>query len=256
MDMVTIFGLLVALVGIIGGQILEGGHVNSLMQATAALIVFGGTAGAVMVSTTRKDLKMGLNLLRLGFSDKQDEDPEQIIKQIVGAAQLARKESLLSLERQLPSYTNPFMQNVFRFMIDGVEANSLRDIFETQIANEEENMLAGAKIWTDAGGYSPTIGIIGAVLGLIHVMENLSDTSKLGSGIAVAFVATIYGVGAANLLFLPLGSKIKRKVRIQLETKTMIIEGAIGIMSGLNPYIIEQKLRSYLHEPRTAEKRA
>lgn len=254
--MVTIFGLLVALVGIIGGQILEGGHVNSLMQATAALIVFGGTAGAVMVSTTRKDLKMGLNLLRLGFSDKQDEDPEQIIKQIVGAAQLARKESLLSLERQLPSYTNPFMQNVFRFMIDGVEANSLRDIFETQIANEEENMLAGAKIWTDAGGYSPTIGIIGAVLGLIHVMENLSDTSKLGSGIAVAFVATIYGVGAANLLFLPLGSKIKRKVRIQLETKTMIIEGAIGIMSGLNPYIIEQKLRSYLHEPRTAEKRA
>ena len=256
MDMITVFGLLVAIVGIIGGQILEGGHVNSLMQMTAALIVFGGTAGAVMVGTTRKDLMTGLNLLKLGFSDKQDEDPEQIIREIVGAAQLARKESLLALERQLPSYSSPFMQNVFRFMIDGVEANSLRDIFETEIANEEENLFAGAKIWVDAGGYSPTIGIIGAVLGLIHVMENLSDTSKLGSGIAVAFVATIYGVGAANLLFLPLGSKIKRKVRVQLETKTMIIEGAIGIMSGQNPYIIEQKLRSYLHKPRSAEKRA
>lgn len=253
MDMVTLFGLLVALVGIIGGQILEGGHVSSLMQLTAGLIVIGGTAGAVMVSTTRKDLMTGLRLLRLGFTDKNNEDPEQIIKEIVGAAQLARKESLLALERQLPGYSNPFMQNVFRFMIDGVEANALRDIFETQIANEEENLLAGAKIWTDAGGYAPTIGIIGAVLGLIHVMENLSDTSKLGSGIAVAFVATVYGVGSANILFLPLGSKIKRKVRVQLETKTMIIEGAIGIMSGQNPYIIEQKLRSYLHEPRSAD---
>lgn len=256
MDMVTVFGLLVALVGIIGGQVLEGGHVNSLVQLTAALIVLGGTAGAVMVSTTRKDLKTGLSLLRLGFFEKQNEDPEHIIRQIVGAAQLARKESVLALERQLPSYTNPFMQNVFRFMIDGVEANSLRDIFETQIDNEEENLLAGAKVWTDAGGYSPTIGIIGAVLGLIHVMENLSDTSKLGAGIAVAFVATIYGVGLANILFLPLGSKIKRKVRIQLETKTMILEGAIGIMTGLNPYIIEQKLRSYLHEPRSPGRRA
>ena len=254
MDMVTVFGLLVALVGIIGGQILEGGHVNSLMQLTAALIVLGGTAGAVMVSTTRKDLMTGLGLLKLGFSDSGDEKNEKIISEIVGAAQLARKESLLALERQLPTYSDPFMQNVFRFMIDGVDATSLRDIFETQISNEEENLFAGAKIWTDAGGYSPTIGIIGAVLGLIHVMENLSDTSKLGSGIAVAFVATIYGVGAANLLFLPLGSKIKRKVRVQLETKTMIIEGAIGIMSGLNPYIIEQKLRSYLHEPRSAKR--
>ena len=248
--MVTVFGLLVAIVGIIGGQILEGGHVNSLMQLTAGLIVLGGTAGAVMVGTNRKDLKTGLSLLKLGFSDKQNEDPEQIIREIVGAAQLARKESMLALERQLPTYTNPFMQNVFRFMIDGVEANALRDIFETQIANEEENLLAGAKVWTDAGGYAPTIGIIGAVLGLIHVMENLSDTSKLGAGIAVAFVATIYGVGSANILFLPLGSKIKRKVRVQLETKTMILEGAIGIMSGLNPYIIEQKLRSYVHEPK------
>src|SRR6476620_9920922 len=114
MDMITVFGLLVALVGIIGGQILEGGHVNSLMQLTAGLIVLGGTAGAVMVSTTRKDLMTGLSLLKLGFSDQNNEDPEQIIKEIVGAAQLARKESILALERQLPTYSNPFMRNVFR----------------------------------------------------------------------------------------------------------------------------------------------
>lgn len=256
MDIVTIFGLFLALVGIIGGQILEGGHVSSLMQLTAGLIVLGGTFGAVLVSTTRKDLNTGISLLKLGFTDKLDEDPEKIIRDIVGAAQLARRESLLALERQLPTYSNPFMKNVFRMMVDGVDATALRDIFENEIANEEGNQMAGAKVWTDAGGFAPTIGIIGAVLGLIHVMENLSDTSKLGAGIAVAFVATIYGVGSANILFLPLSNKIKRKIRVQLETKQMILEGAIGIMTGLNPYIIEQKLRTYLHEDKKTLKRA
>jgi chemotaxis protein MotA len=254
MDMITIFGILVALLGIVGGQILEGGHVSSIIQLTAALIVFGGTAGAVMVSTTRKDLKTGLNLLKLGFSDKHDEDPEIIIREIIGAAQTSRKESILALEKQLPSYSSPFMKDVFRFVIDGVDPTNLRDIFETQIANEEANLNAGAKIWTDAGGYAPTIGIIGAVLGLIHVMENLSDTSKLGAGIAVAFVATVYGVGSANILFLPLGGKIKRKIHIQLEHKQMILEGALGIMAGLNPFIIEQKLRTYLHDSNLGKK--
>lgn len=255
MDIVTLFGLFLALVGIIGGQILEGGHVSSLMQLTAGLIVLGGTFGAVLISTTRKDLNTGFSLLKLGFTDKLDEDPEKIVREIVGAAQLARRESLLALERQLPTYANPFMKNVFRFMIDGVDATSLRDIFESEISNEEANLMAGAKVWTDAGGFAPTIGIIGAVLGLIHVMENLSDTSKLGAGIAVAFVATVYGVGSANILFLPLSNKIKRKIRVQLETKQMILEGAIGIMSGLNPFIIEQKLRTYLHEDKKELKR-
>lgn len=255
MDIVTLFGLFLALIGILGGQVLEGGHINSLMQLTAGLIVLGGTFGAVLVSTTRKDLNTGFSLLKLGFTDKVDEDPEKIIRDIVGAAQLARRESMLALERTLPSYSNPFMKNVFRFMIDGVDAAALRDIFENEISNEEHNLMAGAKVWADAGGYAPTIGIIGAVLGLIHVMENLSDTSKLGAGIAVAFVATIYGVGSANILFLPLSSKIKRKVRVQLETKQMILEGAIGIMSGLNPYIIEQKLRTYLHEDKRQPKK-
>lgn len=245
MDLITVVGLVVGLGGIVGGMILEGGHVGSILQFTAAIIVFGGTIGAVLVSTTREDLKMGLSLLKLGFTDPKGDDVEMVVQELIESAQLARKESILALERRLNNFSNPFMQNVFRFVIDGVEPHVLKDIFESQIAMEEENQLAGVKIYTDAGGFAPTIGIIGAVLGLIHVMSNLSDTSKLGAGIAVAFVATIYGVASANMIFLPLGNKIKRKVKRRLELKLMILEGAVGIMNGLNPFIIEEKLRAY-----------
>ncbi|MES2965486.1 MAG: flagellar motor protein [Bdellovibrionota bacterium] len=248
MDMITIFGLLIGFVGIIGGMALEGGHIGSLMQFTAAIIVFGGTAGAVMVSTTKEDLLCGLRLLRLGFGEDDSEDPRKIMAEIVEAAQVARKESILALETRLARFSSPFMKTVFRYVIDGVDPHVIRDTFESKIEVEEENLLAGAKIYTDAGGYSPTIGIIGAVLGLIHVMSNLSDTSKLGSGIAVAFVATIYGVAAANLLFLPLGSKIKRKIKKRMETQHMILEGAIGVLSGLNPFVIEERLRAFVQD--------
>lgn len=248
MDMVTIFGLVVGVVGIVGGMVLEGGHVGSLVQATAAIIVLGGTAGAVLVSTTKEDLVTGLGLLKLGFGAKNGDDPEIVVKELVEAAMIARKDSVLALENRLEQFSSPFMRNVFRFVVDGVEPQVLRDIFEAKIDAEEENLLAGAKIYTDAGGFSPTIGIIGAVLGLIHVMENLTDTSKLGAGIAVAFVATVYGVASANLLFLPLGNKIKRKVKQQIEVKAMIIEGAVGVMTGLSPFVIEEKVRACLHE--------
>jgi chemotaxis protein MotA len=246
MDLVTLLGLFLAIGGILGGQMLEGGHVSSLIQGTAFIIVFGGTLGAVLVSTTREDLITGLRLLKLGFRDHKGDDPEKIVGELIDAAQIARKESILALERKLSTFSNPFMQNVFRFVIDGVDPGTLRDIFESEIYMEEDNLNAGARIWTDAGGFSPTIGIIGAVLGLIHVMENLADTSKLGAGIAVAFVATVYGVASANIFFLPMGNKIKRKIKMQLEVKVMVLEGAIGIMSGMNPFIIEEKLRSYI----------
>ena len=256
MDMVTFFGIVVGLVGIVGGMLLEGGHLESILQFTAAVIVFGGTFGAVLVSTTKEDLRTGLSLLKLGFSEDTEEDPEQIMRELVDAAQLARQETILSLEGRLPSFSSPFMKTVFRYVIDGVEPQVLRDTFESKIDVEEDNLNAGAKIYTDAGGYAPTIGIIGAVLGLIHVMSNLSDTSKLGAGIAVAFVATVYGVASANLLFLPLGSKIKRKIRRRMETKQMIIEGAIGVMTGLTPFVIEEKLRAYVHTEPQAKKAA
>ncbi len=245
MDIITLLGLFVGIGGIIGGMLFEGGHLGSVVQGAAAVIVFGGTAGAVLVGTTREDLKTGLRLLKWAFFEPQGDDPARIVGEVIEAAQVARKDSILALERRLNGFSNPFMQNVFRFVIDGVEPNTLRDIFEAEIAMEEEALNAGAKIWMDAGGFAPTIGIIGAVLGLIHVMQNVSDTSALAGGIAVAFVATVYGVGSANLVFLPIGNKIKRRIQKQIEIKTMVLEGAVGIMDGMNPFIIEEKLRAF-----------
>ncbi|MGE5085366.1 MAG: MotA/TolQ/ExbB proton channel family protein, partial [Bacillota bacterium] len=152
----------------------------------------------------------------------------------------------LALEPRLVRIHDPLMQNVLRTVVDGIDVITIRDIFETQIHHEEEELLAGAKIWTDAGGFAPTIGIIGAVLGLIHVMGNLTDTSKLGAGIAVAFVATIYGVSSANLLFLPLGNKLKKKAQDITREKMMILEGGLMIAQGANPLVVEQKLKSYI----------
>lgn len=247
MDITTIAGIAVALGAILGGQLLEGGHPGSIMQFTAFLIVAGGTVGACMVHMTGDDLKTGLKLAKFAFLNPKGDDPHKIIQEIIEAAQVARKESILALEKKLGSFTNPFMQTIFRFVIDGVDPNTIKDIFESQIFLEEDNNKQAAKLWTNAGSYSPTIGIIGAVLGLIHVMENLADTSKLGGGIAVAFVATIYGVAMANILFMPMGAKITRKIQLGTHVKEMILTGALGIVSGMNPFIIEEKLKAYVH---------
>jgi chemotaxis protein MotA len=247
MDIATIGGILLAIGGILGGQVIEGGHVGSIMQLTAAIIVFGGTIGATMVNTTPEDLKTGLKLTKWAFTNPKGDDPEKVIKELIDAAQVARKESILALEKRLSSFSNPYMQTIFRFVIDGVDPATIKDIFENEIYLAEEHMVSGAKMWSTAGGYAPTIGIIGAVLGLIHVMENLADSSKLGAGIAVAFVATVYGVASANIIFLPFGNKIIRKIKVQSQTKEMILTGAIGIVSGMNPFIIEEKLRAFTH---------
>lgn len=247
MDLATIGGIVLAIGGILGGQIIEGGHPGSIMQLTAAIIVFAGTFGATMVNTTSEDLKTGLKLAKWAFSNPKGDDPEKVIKELIDAAQVARKESILALEKKLSTFSNPYMQTIFRFVIDGVDPTTIKDIFENEIFLSEEHLVSGAKMWTTAGGYSPTIGIIGAVLGLIHVMENLADTSKLGGGIAVAFVATVYGVASANIFFLPFGNKIIRKIKVQSQTKEMILTGAIGIVSGMNPFIIEEKLKAFTH---------
>jgi chemotaxis protein MotA len=247
MDLTSILGLVFAIGGILGGQIMEGGHIGSIVQDTAAIIVFGGTFGAVFVGTPMADIKTGLGLLKNVFINPKGDDTEKIIKELIEAAQIARKESILALEKKLNQFSSPYMQTIFRFVIDGVDPNTIKDIFESEIYLEEEHLTAGAKIWETAGGFSPTIGIIGAVLGLIHVMENLADTSKLGAGIAVAFVATVYGVGSANILFLPFAKKIIRKIKLQSQIKEMILTGAIGIVSGMNPFIIEEKLRAFNH---------
>lgn len=220
---------------------------SSLMQLTAFIIVIAGTVGAVMVSSSEKDLKTGVALAKTAFKN-EDQPIKEKIEEIVECARLAKKESLLALEARLHRIQDPMLKGILRNVVDGVETDAIRDIYETQIQTEEEELLGGAKIWVDAGGYAPTIGIIGAVLGLIHVMGNLTDTSKLGGGIAVAFVATVYGVASANLLFLPLGSKLKRRVQNASREKQMILEGGLLIASGMNPVILEQKLFAFLHK--------
>lgn len=244
----TILGLIVGIGGILLGNLLEGGHVGSLAQGAAAVIVLTGTFGAVMVSARKEDLKLGFQMLKKAFSDKSNDEHEKVLQEILECSRIARKESILSIEHRIGRMTDPFMQNVMKTVIDGVDAQVVRDLFEKQIDLEEERLMSGAKVWVDAGGYAPTIGIIGAVLGLIHVMGNLSDTSKLGSGIAVAFVATVYGVGLANLFFLPIGSKLKKWVGREILIKEMILEGGICIQSGLNPTLTEIKLKPFIEE--------
>lgn len=245
MDKATWIGILVGVGGILLGNLLEGGHTSSLMQLTAFIIVLTGTIGAVMVSSSEKDLRTGLQLAKKAFRHEESRSKVRL-NEIVDCARLAKKENILALEPRLNRIEDPLLKGVLRNVVDGVDITTIRDIFETQIHTEEEELLGGAKIWTDAGGFAPTIGIIGAVLGLIHVMGNLTDTSKLGAGIAVAFVATVYGVSSANLLFLPLGNKLKRRVQALTREKMMVLEGGLLIASGMNPVVLEQKLYAYL----------
>lgn len=244
MDRATILGLLIGLGGILLGNYFEGGHISSLMQGTAFMIVVSGTFGAVLVSNRTKDLKTGFLLFKQTFKD-YEVDFETPMSEIIDCARLAKKESILSIEPKINGLKTEFLKPILKNIVDSVDPNLTREIFETQIEKEEERLMNAARIWSDAGGYSPTIGIIGAVLGLIHVMGNLSDTSKLGAGIAVAFVATVYGVSFANLIFLPIASKIKKNIAVQIRQKQMILEGALMINNQTNALLIEQKLISF-----------
>ena len=244
MDRATFFGLIIGVGGILLGNFFEGGHIASLVQGTAFIIVVMGTAGAVLVSNKTKDFKTGFDLFKQSFKE-QSLDYDKPIAEIIECAKIAKKESVLALEPKLTQLKSPILAEVLRNVIDGVDPKLTKQIFDNIIFKEEQKMLSAGKIWLDAGGFSPTIGIIGAVLGLIHVMGNLTDTSKLGAGIAVAFVATVYGVGFANLIFIPIGNKIKKNVLEVSKHKHMILDGALLIGSGLNAQLLEQKLTSY-----------
>lgn len=252
MDKSSVLGVIVAFGGIIVGNFLEGGHFSALMQATAAIIVFGGTLGAVMLNSTEQDLSMAKKLIPFAFKKKLDFNRSELIDEMVKLSGVAAKEGALALEKKLNSMSHPYMKTVFRFVVDGVDPVQMKEIMEEQIVIEEETKLAGAKVFSDAGAYAPTIGILGAVLGLIHVMANLTDTSSLGAGIAVAFVATIYGVASANLLFLPMANKIKRKITEDAVTQEMILAGALGITRGIYPSLLREKLLAYTAGERIA----
>jgi chemotaxis protein MotA len=245
MDVISIVGVIVAIGAIVGGQLLEGGNIGSLLQITAFIIVIGGTAGAIMLQSSTSVFVLGMRMARWVFQPPQV-DPQAAIQQIVEWSATSRKGGLLALEPQIESVDDPFIKKALQMLIDGAEPEVLREAMELDISSYEEHYRAGAKVWESAGGYAPTIGILGAVMGLIHVMENLSDPAKLGGGIAVAFVATIYGVGSANLFFLPIASKLKSIVAQQVMIREMIIDGLVAISNGENPRVIETRLLGYL----------
>lgn len=243
-DLISVAGLVVALAGILGGLVMEGGRIKDVAQVTAAMIVLGGTTGAVMVSTPLRVLTGALRRLRGVFLDSTP-DLTQITEEVIGYATKARKNGLVSLEDEAALIADPFLRKALNLGVDGTDLQEIRKMLELQMEIEEQSGEAEARVFEAAGGYAPTIGIIGAVLGLIQVMKNLANIDEVGHGIAVAFVATVYGVGSANLLFLPMAAKIKARLHGESQRQELILEGVSGIVEGLNPKLLREKLRAF-----------
>ncbi|MEO5822007.1 MAG: flagellar motor protein [Vicinamibacteraceae bacterium] len=245
LDVAILVGAVVGIGLVLGGHGLEGGSMRSLLQGAAAVIVFGGTLGAVMLSFPVRDLKLAVTSLKHLVVD--DAPPADGMVSLIGRFALrARKDGLLSLEDDAERMTDPFLKRALALAIDGTSSTTLRAMLEDEIGSREELEETPARVFEAAGGYAPTVGILGAVLGLIQVMENLADPSNLGSGIAVAFVATVYGVGSANLLFLPIGSRFRARAQRNARRREAVLEGVMAIQEGLNPRLIDQKLRGLL----------
>jgi chemotaxis protein MotA len=244
-DKATIGGLLLALAGIIGGLTLEGGNIGQILQPTAAMIVLGGTLGAVLVSYPLPIVLASFRRLSAVFFERS-RNLESLIQEVVGYAMKARKEGIISLDSLLPSIQDPFLKRSLMLAVDGTEPKELRKMMELEMDNQADHEEKLPQVFESAGGYSPTIGIIGAVLGLIQVMQHLDNIAEVGKGIAVAFVATVYGVGMANIFFLPSGGKLRIRIREEQTAREMILEGVIAILEGLNPRMVETKLRGYL----------
>ena len=247
MDMGTILGVTLALGGIVLGQFLEGGSLLQIIQPTAGLIVGGGTIGATMIGFSLSSFQRAVSDLIYVFKE-ESAHPNGVIDQIISFTNKARREGIISLEKDADDVEDPFFKKAIMMAVDGSEPTELRETMEVELGYMDERGETSPKIFEAAGGYAPTIGIIGAVLGLIVVMQNLDDIEAVGHGIAVAFVATIYGVGLANIFFLPAAAKLKAKHRKRMIIKEMMLEGTLGILEGQNPRLIEGKLTSFLDE--------
>ncbi len=249
MDASSLIGISVALMGIVGGQLLEGGYVGSLLQSAAFLIVLCGTVGAVLVQSPGGVFARGVRMARW-IVIPPDFSPERMIADVRRWSISARKEGLLSLEQQAEITGDPIARKGLQMLIDGIDPEKLRAAMDVEISTFEDYHRQAAQVWEAAGGYAPTIGILGAVLGLIHVMENLSDPARLGGGIAVAFVSTIYGVGLANLLFLPIANKLNTLITRQVLLREIIVEGLISISMGESTRMIDNRLLGYVTRQR------
>jgi chemotaxis protein MotA len=258
LDLATIAGLAIALGGIVGGLLMEGGKIQDILQFTAGLIVLGGTFGAVLVSTPLGTVTSGLGRLKSVVIDTAP-PVDDLIAEIIGYATKARKNGLVSLEDEALLVKDPFLRKALNLAVDGTDLQEIRKMLELEMDLGEQQAEAEAKVFETAGGYAPTVGIIGAVMGLIQVMKNLANIDEVGHGIAVAFVATVYGVGLANLLLLPAASKIKARAHAETQRKELILESVSGIVEGLNPKLIRSKIEAYVQrlpaEPKTQDQK-
>ncbi|HSR07974.1 MAG TPA: flagellar motor protein [Bryobacteraceae bacterium] len=252
-DIASILGIIVAVGGIIGGLVMEGGKVSDVTQVTAAIVVLGGTLGAVMITSPLQTLISAAKSMKKVFFEEIT-DPRATVEEIIGYATKARKNSIISLEEDLDKIADPFLRKALSLAVDGTDLQELRTMMELELTQAEKLAESDAKVFEAAGGYSPTIGIIGAVMGLIQVMKHLENIEEVGRGIAVAFVATVYGVAVANLFFLPAASKIKARIHNDVSAKELMLEGVISIVEGMNPKLIRVKLEAFLHGEGGAKK--
>lgn len=251
-DISSLIGIILGIFAVVGGALMEGLGLDSIIQVTAFIIVMGGTLGAILLSHPGNELMDCLKSLPGVFMSPK-EKPRDIIELLVGLALKARKEGILALQNDIKNIDNAFLKKGLELMTDGTDPHLLRELLETELGMFEEEIGHSAKVLESGGGFAPTVGILGAVLGLIAVMQNLSDPSKLGSGIAVAFVATVYGVGSANLLFLPMANKIKFKGKAAIVCREMMIEGILSIQAGESPNFIREKLKVFLPSSEAAK---
>lgn len=244
MDIATIIGIIIGLAALVGGFLWEGGEVAGLMQLTAALIVFGGTFAAVMISFPLRRLKTIPRALKLAFTTTNT-NTEQLIEDIVDMSTTARREGVLSLENKIINHSDAYLREGIQLVVDGTEREMVKQIMEYEMDAVEQKYDSYAKIFESAGGYAPTMGIIGTVMGLIHVLGSLTEPTALGPSIALAFTATLYGVASANLIFLPIASKIKARGEDDISRMEMILEGVLSIQNGDHPMLVRRKMGSF-----------
>jgi chemotaxis protein MotA len=246
MDRLSIIGVTLALAALTGGSVLKGAGLSSLWSPAAFVIVVLGTTASILVQTPMPTFRRAMKIVRWVFQPPA-QDREAVIRQIVEWSTIARKQGLLALEQQVEAQPDAFLKKGLQMVVDGVEPEAIRQMLEIELHGQGQRDIAAAKVFEGMGIYSPTLGIIGAVLGLIAVMKNLADPSKLGHGIAAAFTATIYGIGMANLFLLPMASKLKGVIHGQTAEREMIVEGLIAIAQGENPRNIETRLNGFVH---------
>ena len=252
LDKASFVGIAVALGGILAGLLLEGGNLGQILQPTAAMIVFGGTLGAVMLQFPLATILFAFRQLSSVFITPQ-RDPHAMIRQLVQYAQKARREGIVSLDKELANIEDHFLRKSLMLAVDGTEPQELRKMMEVDLDNQAEYEEQVPQVFESAGGFAPTVGILGAVIGLIQVMQHLDKIDEVGRGIAVAFVATIYGVGSANLLYLPITGKMKLRIRDEQILREMTVEGVVSILEGMNPHMLETKLQGFLVEANQEE---